>query len=80
MYSAFKWWEYLSRFIWGILFKGGGDARGPLQRRYLPGGLFLSYLYAPLDIANGIEILGELGAVTRTKPAHGANQMRRTSQ
>ena len=49
------------------------NARRPLHLRKLARGLFLRELDAPLDIANGLEILAELGAIAR---AHLSRQAR----
>ena len=48
----------------GILRIGGQETGRPLHVGKFSGGLFLGQLNAPLDIANGIEIFGELAAVT----------------
>ena len=52
-----------------VLVEPGRHIRRTFDRRQFPGGLFLGLLDAPLHIANGVEILGELGAVGWTESA-----------
>src|SRR5579864_4611398 len=50
----------------GVLFKRTRDPHGLLHQRQLPGVLFLSLLDTPLDIANRLEVLGNLSTVARS--------------
>ena|SRR5437867_6000007 len=52
----------------------GRDARRPLQRRQLPGGLLLADLDPALDIANGIEVLGNFSPIVRTESPENAGR------
>ena len=49
-----------------MLFIIGRHTRGPLHQGQFPGICFFGHVDAPLDVANGVEILGEFGAVART--------------
>src|SRR6185295_6187342 len=53
-----------------MLRKSGRDTGRTLNRRQLPGGLFLGRLDTPLDIANRVKILADLGAVIGTETAY----------
>ena len=50
-----------------MLFERGRDAGRPLDQRQLAGALLLGLLNAALDVANRVEVLGELGPVARAE-------------